>query len=275
MKLILLGDSHTRGYTNSAFVEKLFFLGPGKTFNFTTTLNTLRYLARYIYIASKKELRSYSVSIVIGEPDVRFATYQNYYISEDPARLVDPKVVEPKMVDSRIKKLLEDSIARIKFFLYILEKIGMSPILVIGANSPNYEMKLICQEFNQALSHIVRSRHIYFYDPTAEYYSNFNENKSWIGAAYNNPRLTDATHFSKEVGAYLDEFILSTPRHSIYRYDSCRQTIAKMLLQWSLRQFFFVEYSDKFKVYRVADSFRTPLSRFRLLIKRAKLRWLD
>ena len=268
MKLILLGDSHTRGFTSSSFVGKSFFLGPGKAINFSTTLNTLRYLVRYMYIASKDELKSCNTSIVIGEPDVRFATYQNYHISEDTAKLVDPKKVVPKRVDGSTKKLLEKSIARIEFFLFILEKIGLLPFLVIGANSPNYEMKLVCQEFNQSLKRLVKSKNIYFYDPTAEYYSNFNDNKSWIGTAYNNPQLIDATHFSKKVGASLDKFILSIPPHTIKHGAGVRQSFANKLLQCALSKMFSVEYSSKFKVYRVTVSSFRLFDRFRgILIK--------
>ena len=243
MKLILLGDSHTRGYVDSTFVEKSFFLGPGKTVNFTTALKVLGYIMRYAYVATKDELKSFHISIVIGEPDVRFATYKRYHVLRDPDKLVDPQKVTPLRVDSDTKKLLDRSIARIKLFLSLSESIGLAPYLVIGANSPNCEMALICQEFNQALKSIVKSKNIRFLDPTAIYSASIKENKaSWISATVNNPKITDATHFSKQVGLCLDQFLLSIPSNSAEQSTSHGQTLARKLLQLLLCNIFLYEY---------------------------------
>lgn len=252
-KLILLGDSHTRSYTSSSSIDEIYFIGQGRKINFATFRSTLNFLVRYIAVSSKYLSTETSFVLIAGEPDARYISYGSFDILRPPEELIT-KNCSSFSINSESKKLIIKSMKMIKFFLFVVNLLGVKPSIIIGVGSPNHEMREISREFNNFLSVIAKSQDIIFFDPSFIYYNNPTCASRFIATTYNNSSVIDATHFSSEVGVAFDNYITDS-FFSVESSKVSRPHLAIKILYPFLKSMFKFRYSDLFKVHRLYPRF--------------------
>lgn len=126
----------------------------------------------------------------------------------------------------------------------------VKPSIIIGASSPNREMEKICGVFNNRLGDLARSHCVYFWEPTSVYWDDSTNKRNWIGVAFNDPSLTDATHFSTEAGRFLDQRI-ADDLVNLNTLISDQIYLANCIIKPLLAAIFTSRYSSRFKVFRL------------------------
>lgn len=128
----------------------------------------------------------------------------------------------------------------------------VKPSIIIGASSPNREMEKICGVFNNRLGDLARSHCVYFWEPTSVYWDDLRNNGNWIGVAYNDSSLTDATHFSAEAGTYFDQHIAGN-LFNLKSEASNRIYLLNCIIKPLLAALFTSRYSSKFKIFQIVS----------------------
>jgi hypothetical protein len=262
-RLILMGDSHTRSYAASSLIDKIYFLNQGRRLNFFSLKNTLCYLVRYLAVSSQDSSHGSCLAVVIGEPDARHIAYGTFDVPGNPQELIDESRT-PLGVDSYRNELIVQSITRVRLFLFLASLFHAKPSIILGASSPNRELMEICRVFNGHLMNLAEPQGVYFCEPTSVFWDDSSNKRNWIGVAYNDPSMTDATHFSAEAGTYFDKLIagnLSNLKHETLNQAYLLNKTIKPLLNG----LFVSRYSSKFKVYRLYLRF-SPVQSLKKLI---------
>ena len=205
-RLVLFGDSHVRSYTGSRHITASIFLRQGRRQNFTSLRSAL---TSFLYVITLWngffDGTDYEYAVVLGEPDCRKAVYNTFAVETDPAYLTDSVRATPLALSEACKQSLRSSIGRIRIFIDALSFFGCKPYTLIGAGSPNIEMKEAVLYFNRCLRRLCVTRNILFFDPSIHYYTGSNDfRRQLIGSAYNDKAKIDATHFSRSAGRLFD-----------------------------------------------------------------------
>jgi hypothetical protein len=188
---LLVGDSHVRSYIDSPEFNHAVFLGPGKEVNFVSTGSMLSYLVR-LYVLERTlccHLSKTSIGLVVGEPDVRFACYETWWIDDKQI------AVDEETIYTRIKK----SVGRVDRVLEILQRRALLPCdIVIGVGTPNAKLVPYALQFNSLLRSVCERRQISFFDPQACVKRNGNL-ATYTTVSIMNPVLPDNTHLSRRI----------------------------------------------------------------------------
>ena len=200
--LALLGDSHTRSYKVSSYVAVRIFLAQGQKNNFKSTLNFTLTTIRYLSAAKKLKKGGLRLGFIIGEPDVRWVTYGNWFIAKGENVLVS----EPRLHFDR--QALDRLAGRFKLFMVITGFLKHSPSVVIGCGTPNPEMVPAGQYFNDKLSQVCEDVGCLFFDPQKFSVSdNGAVKKKFIGYSVFDSAQKDHTHLSTEISHYFGHFL--------------------------------------------------------------------
>ena len=189
---LLVGDSHVRSYVNSPEFNHAIFLGPGKEVNFTSAGGMLSYFLRLSILKwiVSCDWSDTSIALVVGEPDVRFACYQHWWIKDKPI------VLDAKTIQNNI----ENSISRVDRVLAALQRYNKIPCdVVIGAGTPNTTLIPYAHEFNRLLKSVCEQRQIAFFDPQTSVETN-GALSAYIRMSVMNPNIPDNTHLSEKIG---------------------------------------------------------------------------
>lgn len=244
-----MGDSHTRSYTDSSLIDRIYFLDQGRKLNFISLKNTLWYFVRYLAVCLQDSSHGSSLAVVIGEPDARYIAYGTFDAPGNPQELLDISKT-PFDVDNCRSELIAKSIKRIRLFLSLANMFHVKPSVIVGASSPNREMVKVCGVFNNHLGDLARSQCVYFCEPTSVYWDDSSKKRNWIGVAYNDPSMADATHFSAEAGTYFDQHIAGD-LFNLKSESLNRIYLLNCIIKPLLAALFTSRYSSKFKVFRL------------------------
>lgn len=189
---LLVGDSHVRSYVDSSEFNHAVFLGPGKEVNFVSIGSMLSYIVRLLVLkrTAACDWSDTSIALVIGEPDVRFACYEDWWV--DGKQMV----LDEKAIQRRIKK----SIGRIDRVLGTLQRRAFLPCdVVIGVGTPKTTLIPHALQFNSLLRSVCERRQIPFFDPQACVETN-GSLAAYTTVSVMNPDQPDNTHLSKRIG---------------------------------------------------------------------------
>lgn len=206
----LFGDSHTRSYKKSKFIQNTYFLSPGKFINFLTLVNTFNLIFRYVscYFLTNQSTNTHTV-IILGEPDCRFICYRNFYTDKSPDHLVDVDSSSPLKLSFNDLTRISKCTNRVILFLNITCFLRCKPNIIIGAGSPNVEILDACLDYNKKLAQICHSFNIIFFDPMY-YFLKSNLNRfDWLAYSFKDPHKRDSVHFSTHVSFCFDTFLES------------------------------------------------------------------
>lgn len=189
---LLVGDSHVRSYVDSPELNHAIFLGPGKEVNFASTGGMLSYFLRLLVLKRivSCDWADTSIALVVGEPDVRFACYQHWWV-EDKQIVLDVKTIQNN---------IEKSISRVDWLLAALQRYIKIPCdVVIGAGTPNITLIAHAHEYNRLLKSVCEQRQIAFFDPQTSVETN-GAFSAYIRTSVMNPNVLDNTHLSEKIG---------------------------------------------------------------------------
>ena len=188
--MFIFGDSHVRSYATSKYISHAIFLGPGKDINFVSWIGVINVLISFFSVNGVKKT---DYVMVIGEPDVRNATFGDWYVHDNS------KSNTTRKQEKKIKR----SLRRVEFFIYILRYFNVPPKMLIGAASPDNRLQHSLVYFNKRLRIICENANIKFFDPNRIFISCTDKNEL-IGYSVFKRDVTDMTHLSQNIGSYFD-----------------------------------------------------------------------
>lgn len=188
--MFIVGDSHVRSYVTSEYISHAIFLGPGKDINFVSWIGVINALISFFSLHGVKKT---DYVMVIGEPDVRHATFGDWYIHDNS---------QPNTTRNQEKKITR-SLRRVQFFIYILRYFNVAPKVLIGAASPDNRLQHSLVYFNKGLRIVCEDANIIFFDPNRIFISCLDKTEL-IGHSVFNRDVIDMTHLSQNIASYFD-----------------------------------------------------------------------
>ena len=140
--MLLLGDSHTRSYASSRYLDCV-FVGSGKENNLSSTLVLFIYVFKlFILKHAFKHVERNTFGLVVGEPDLRFALYGDAY-EKDRVRSDVQQQRHTDLAAKNCKRLISLSRA-----------IGCEISFLIGSGTPNETLLGLSRQLNARLETI-------------------------------------------------------------------------------------------------------------------------
>jgi hypothetical protein len=195
--LFLLGDSHTRSYTDSRYM-KCIFIGNGAENNLSSFLQLFMFFCK-IFVNCKciKFKHDSKFGLVVGEPDVRLAVHGGYPLN---------RTLRPI---SRQFKSIEKSIVNFEKLLLWASTAGVEISFVIGCGSPNKDLCSLARTFNARLATILNEHGIIFFDPQIVF-DNAIKKEIFLTKNVFEPEKDDYVHLSKKIACFFDKEIAAT-----------------------------------------------------------------
>jgi len=194
--MFLLGDSHTRSYVLSDYVQPV-FIGSGRQNNLSSKFLLAQYVLKLClvnrYLRSDKTM---TLGIVIGEPDVRIACFGDYWVRDNVQS------------EEKTAKHIRCVSANLRSLLIISKKLRIRIRYIVGAGTPNEEIYSVVRKMNLQFSEVADRFQVPFFDPQSSFDMADDKHK-YLGKSVFNPAEDDLIHFSKRISRDLDKFLQS------------------------------------------------------------------
>ena len=191
--MFLLGDSHTRSYVTSDYVQPV-FIGSGRQNNLSSKFLLVQYVLKlFLFSRYLRPCKNMTLGIIIGEPDARIAYYGDYWLRGNVRS------------DEQQANHIRHASANLRYLLAISQKIGVHISYIVGAGSPNQEIHGVVRKMNAKFSKVADQSEVLFFDPQISFDMAEDKHK-YFGKSIFNPAENDLVHFSSRVSLDLDKF---------------------------------------------------------------------